>query len=93
MEYLNQRIEVVIQDFFLNMKYAKKVLSCKGWIMERGHEVRSIVLIKRRMADGTKRFVLKVEQNINSFEDVQYLEAMLKDLEHHLSKIVHLNCA
>ena len=93
MEYLIKKIDVVMEEFFTNMKYAKQVLNCKGWIYERGNEVRSIILIRRRMDDGTKKFVFKVEQDINSLEDVRYLEIMIKDLEHYLSKLVHLNCA
>ena len=92
MESLIERLEVLMDEFFANMKYAKRILSCKGWIMERTNEVRSIILIKRRMADGTKKFVLKFEQDINSLEDVWYLGDMLKNLEHHLSRITNLNC-
>ena len=47
MEYLNQRIKIVMEDFFTNMKFA---------------------LIPREKRSG-------------------------KDPEHHLNKIVHLNCA
>ena len=92
MEYLSEWIELVMEDFFVNLKYAKKVLSCKGWIMERGNELRSIVLIKRRLQNGTKKFLFKIEQDINCLEDVCYLEKMLKDLDAHLSKIVHFHC-
>lgn len=92
MEYLSNRIELVMEDFFANLQYAKEVLSCKGWIMERGNELRSIVLIKRRVQNGTKKFLFKIEQDINCLEDVRYLEKMLTDLDVHLSKIVHLHC-
>ena len=91
MEYLSEWIELVMEDFFANLKYAKKVLRCKGWIMERGNELRSIVLIKRRVQNGTKKFLFKIEQDINCLEDVYYLEKMLKDLDAYLSKIVHFH--
>ena len=91
MEYLSNRIELVMEDFFANLQVVKTVLSCKGWIMERGDELRSIVLIKRREQNGTKKFLFKIEQDISSLEDVCYLEKTLNDLEAHLSKIVHLH--
>ena len=92
-EYLSQRIELLMEEFFTNLKYAKKFLSCKGWIMERGKDLRSIILIKRRAENGTKKLLFKIEQDINSLEDVRYLEKMLQDLAAHLSKIAHLHCA
>ena len=81
-----------MDEFFTKLKYAKRILSCKGWILERTNEVRSVVVIKRRMADGTKKYLLKFEKDINSLEDVRYLGDMLKNLEHHLSRVANLNC-
>ena len=87
-----ERVELLMDEFFTNLKYAKRILSCKGWIMERTNEGRVIIVIKKRMADGRKKFVLKFEHDINSLEDVCYVGDMLKNMEHHLSRIATLNC-
>jgi len=92
MEYLIERVELFMNEFFRNLKYAKRIISCKGWIMERTNEARIIILIKRRMTDRRKKFVLKFEQDINCLEDVWYMGDMLNNMEHHLSRIATLNC-
>ena len=91
MEYLAQKTELVMEEFFNSMKYAKQFLICKGWILERTNELRIIICIKRRMQDGTKKFVLKFEQDINSLEDVRCIENITEHFEHFLSKKIHLN--
>ena len=93
MEYLLQRVEVLMDEFFKNLKYAKKIISCKGWIMERTNEARVIILIKRRMPDGTKKFLLKFEQDIQCMEDVRYVGETLTNMEHYLARIAILNCS